>query len=239
MHLRKGLSAQAVAWIDQNGNAAAPTRTERIPPTSSSDLGIHSSVQDLLSKIRTDLDSFTDIEAYSLMLDGYLLSEPELKKLFGASSPITSPPWQFMEIRQWMAHPTTQYLNHLEIGQEKLFKVFRLSWTVTLLTAFTLGLVGWGGWLWQNDQLIKFWNSTISVKLLISSVAVLALGFLPWASRTFKLLRLIRSPSEFLTRLALRGLVPVIGSLIVWIHLAFFDPLFLTLGRIKRLRPPS
>ncbi|MEE9123911.1 MAG: patatin-like phospholipase family protein [candidate division NC10 bacterium] len=236
MHLRKGLSAQGIAWIDENGQPAARPKAERIPTMPSNQFGVDPGVQDLLSKVRTDLDSFTDIEACSLMLDGYLMSEPELRSAFSLTSPTEPTQWTFLNVRKWMATPTRRYLTHLEVAHEGLFKVFRLSWPTTLLTVLGVGLIGWGGWIWQGDRILEWWNSTISVRRIVGAAVVLGVGFIPWASRTFKLLRFLRSPSELLTRLVLRGLVPAIGSVFVWIHLAIFDPLFLSLGRIQRLK---
>ena len=235
MHLRKGVSAQAIGWIDQNGNPAA-RQTERIPATASQEFGVDPSVQELLSKIRTDLDSFTDIEGHSLMLDGYLMSEPELKRAFNVSPPPRSISWQFLDIRKWVAKPTPQYLAHLEVGQERLFKVFRLSWSVTFAVFLLLGFIGWGLWIWQQERILDWWNATLSIKQLIAGLLVLVLGFIPWASRMFKILRFLRSPSEIVLRIVLRGFLPAIGSIFVWIYLYTFDALFMSLGRVRRLR---
>jgi len=68
MHLRKGLSAEAIAWIDKDGKPAAPPKTERVPGIPCGQFGVDPRVQDRLSKIRTDLDSFTEIEASSRLL---------------------------------------------------------------------------------------------------------------------------------------------------------------------------
>ncbi|OGQ17551.1 MAG: hypothetical protein A3C54_07040 [Deltaproteobacteria bacterium RIFCSPHIGHO2_02_FULL_60_17] len=235
MHLRKGVSAQAIGWIDQNGNPAA-RQTERIPAMASQEFGVDPSVQELLSKIRTDLDSFTDIEGHSLMLDGYLMSAPELKRAFNVSPPPGSTSWQFLDIRKWVAKPTPQYLTHLEVGQERLFKVFRLSWSVTFAVFLLLGFIGWGLWIWQQERILNWWNATLSIKHLIAGLAILVLGFIPWASRMFKILRFLRSPSEIALRFVLRGLLPAIGSIFVWIYLYTFDVLFMSLGRVRRLR---
>lgn len=236
MHLRKGLSAEAIAWIDNNGQPAAPSNIERVAAIPSTQFGVDPRVQDRLSKIRTDLDSFTSIEAYSLMLDGYLMSEPELRSVFSPAGPVGPTPWNFLRVQRWMANPTPRYLTHLEVAHERLLKVFRLSWPVAILTAIVVALLGWGLWAWQGERLLEWWNSTVSIKQLVTAAVVAMLGFVPWLSRTFKLLRFLRSPAGFLTRVALRGALPAVGSLFVWIHLWIFNPLFLYLGRVERLR---
>lgn len=236
VHLRKGLSAEGFAWIDKDGQPAALPKTERVPGMPSSQFGVDPRVQDRLSKIRTDLDSFTEIEAYSLMLDGYLMSGPELSAVFSTPVPTTSAGWRFLAVRPWLAQPTKEYLKHLEVAQEKVFKVFRLSWPATALVAVALVLFAWGVWLWQGDRISAAWNATVPVKSLVTASVVLALGFVPWLSRAFKVLRFLRSPSELFVRLVLRGALPAFGSLFVWIYLLIFNPLFLHLGRVRRLK---
>lgn len=68
--------------------------------------------QHALAHIRTDLDSFTDVEAGCLQADAYQMSEPRLLKMtqYLSSQPITGS-WQF-----------GRYLNPLETGDEQLLK---------------------------------------------------------------------------------------------------------------------
>src|SRR5262249_1153295 len=73
MHLKKGLESDSVDWIGRQG----PTVTEfRTPLTA---YGVQKHVQRRLAAIRTDLDSFSDTEAYALMLDGYRMLDRELQ----------------------------------------------------------------------------------------------------------------------------------------------------------------
>ncbi len=238
MHLRKGLSAEAVAWLNKDGKPAAPPKRERTPGIPCEQFGVDARVQDRLSKIRTDLDSFTDIEAWSLMLDGYLMSGAELPSVFPSPAPPAPQVWNFLQVGPWLAKPTRKYLHHLEVAQELLFKVFRLSWPVTVLTGLVVGLIGWTVWKWWGDSILALLNRDVQIKQLVTMAVVFAIGFVPWASRTFKLLRFIRSPAEFLLRFVLRGLVPAVGSIFVWIHLLIFDRIFLRLGRVGRLKAP-
>jgi len=236
MHLRKGLSAEALAWIDKDGKPAAPPKTERVPGMPSSQFGVSSEVQDLLSKVRTDLDSFTEIEAYSLMLDAYLMSGPEMTAAFNVPAPTRSGGWRFLAMRPWLSAPTAGYLKHLVVAKERLFKVFRLSWLVTLSTALALLVIAWGVWASLSQASLGWWEFSFSTSDLVWGVVVAILCLIPWASRTFKVLGFLRTPSEFAVRLVLRGLLPAIGSAFVAIHLLIFDRLFLRLGRVDRLR---
>ena len=49
--------------------------------TCTTDYGVDKELQRKLVAIRTDLDSFSDVEAYSLMVSGYLMTEYEFKEL--------------------------------------------------------------------------------------------------------------------------------------------------------------
>src|SRR5690606_16784036 len=93
--------------------------------------GVDPEVQARLARIRTDLDSFTEIEARSLMLAAYQMSGPELERVFGSRTTAPSSDWDFLRMRAWMRRPTSAYLRHLDVGQSKVCKVYRLSWAAT------------------------------------------------------------------------------------------------------------
>jgi len=88
-----------------------------------------------LSNIRTDLDSFTDIEAFSLMYDGYCLSGNEIARRaqlsYSAPTPqdreaTRSGDWTFLAIREVIRSDPEKVLKHLQVGSHKLFKVWKL-----------------------------------------------------------------------------------------------------------------
>lgn len=74
VHLKDGLNQATIDAIGQapeTPKAALPTQTA---------YGIDLHIQSALSEIRTDLDSFTEVEAYSLMLSGYKAIRETLNK---------------------------------------------------------------------------------------------------------------------------------------------------------------
>lgn len=244
MHLRRGLSAKAVSWNGPDGQPAEAHKVERQPAATSESFGVAQQVQSLLSKIRTDLDSFTEVEAYSLMLDGYQMSEGELRKaggikqLISKKKKVDAPRWRFLEIAPWLAHPNPRYLRQLEVAGELLFKIFRLSWLVTIVTLLAVVGICFGLWALFKDEIIAFFSQSITIGKLFVILITLALGFIPKLSRIFKMFRFLRSPMEFLVRFVTRALPPAIGSLFVWIALRIYDPLFLRQGKLERLGPP-
>lgn len=251
MHLRKGLAARAVAWNDPDGNPAETDQRERDPLSPSEAFGVPQQVQDLLSRVRTDLDSFSDIEAYSLMLDGYNMSKVELKKLEGfrngagagpADKEPPKPGWRFLAVAPWMnpaKQPRPDYLEHLDVASEKFFKIFRLSWPITI-TTFVIVLTILGGLLfafWEEIKALLAIEVTIGALLLAS--VIFALGYVaPKLGRIFRVLRFMRTPAQVVAEFFGLLLLVAIGSLFIAFHLAIFDRLFLWYGRIEKLRPP-
>jgi NTE family protein len=112
VHLREGLPITERAWVDpKTGQPAEPDQIKQ-PTLPSSAFGVDARVQDLLSKVRTDLDSFTEVEAYSLMLNGYLVAgavlpqAPDIARLVSAKVQVGEEHWQFQRLAPWMAQPS-------------------------------------------------------------------------------------------------------------------------------------
>lgn len=245
MHLRKGLSATAVSWIGADDAVAEEPKPERQSRIAAEDFGVKQEVQLLLSKIRTDLDSFTEVEAYSLMADGYLMSRDELRRLSETAVRIVKKKenagasWRFLRIAPWLSNPTDGYKKQLDVGSELVFKIFRLSRTVTIVTIVIIAGLCLGALIVWMDDIVALFKTSFTVWKLALTLAVLALGFIPKLSQTFKILRFLRAPAEYMGRVLLRALPSAIASLFVWIHLYVYDKLFLRQGKLERLRPPA
>ena len=244
LHLRRGLAAQAVSWIGPDGRPAEQRQVERQPDAPSESFQVAQPVQELLSRIRTDLDSFTEVEAYSLMVDAYNMGRVELPRaqaiseLIPAAPQIGAPRWRFLAIAPWLLHPTPRYEKQLRVGGQLAFKVFRLSPAVTVVTLGVLLAFLLGAWSQFREPISRALSSSFTLGQLLLLVLVLSLGFVPRLSRAFRSLDVLRAPSEFVFRLVVRALPSTLGSAFVWLHLAIFDRLFLRYGRISRLGPP-
>ena len=146
--------------------------------------------------------------------------------------------WDFLAIAPWMSNPSRRFKKHLEVGGQRLFKLFRLKPLPAILTSFFgLGIL-FALWILLKDEIMALFSRSLTVGQLLIAVLVLLLGFIPRVSRVVKVLRFLRKPSEFLVRLVIRGVLPAIGALFVNIHLWIFDPIFLRTGKIKRLGQP-
>lgn len=106
-----------------------------------------------LSGIRTDLDAFSDAEAYALMYDGYQLLHDQL----GSSplNPLSSTDWQpnkawrFLAIRDVLRdHHRRDWLHaRIKVGSKQFFRAFQLrpglSWGVAIPLLAGVGVGLW------------------------------------------------------------------------------------------------
>ncbi|NOZ54787.1 MAG: patatin family protein [Gammaproteobacteria bacterium] len=113
IHMKKELETMPVDWI----NCDDPT----MPVSNKSSMtsySIDKDIQHKLAALRTDLDSFSDVEAYSLMLSGYLMTERHFKELnvqhqydkqpgswgnFNANAPRGE--WEFLKLESILKEP--------------------------------------------------------------------------------------------------------------------------------------
>ena len=235
--LREGLGIQQIGWFDKN-NIQAP---DILIPPSSQDFGVDPRVQDSLSKMRTDLDAFTEVEAYSLMLDAYLMSKMELdnyKKTVNCSdiqnsvSRFSNKDWAFLGIEKWMREPTEEYLKQLKVAQLTFGKaVMLLPWLLIPLffIAFVSLYVYW-------SQLVGLLFSSIPVYLIV--IALLPLVINRIAPDLLKLLPFLEAlrPTAMLAKAVGKVMLLTMGTVFVQLYLWIINPLFLKYGRLSNLK---
>ena len=235
--LREGLGIQQIGWFDKN-NIQAP---DILIPPSSQDFGVDPRVQDSLSKMRTDLDAFTEVEAYSLMLDAYLMSKMELdnfKKTVNCSdiqnsvSRFSNKDWAFLGIEKWMREPTEEYLKQLKVAQLTFGKALMLlPWLLIPLffIAFVSLYVYW-------SQLVGLLFSSIPVYLIV--IALLPLVINRIAPDLLKLLPFLEAlrPTAMLAKAVGKVMLLTMGTVFVQLYLWIINPLFLKYGRLSNLK---
>lgn len=104
LHLRRGVGALALRPTPHEGGA--PPEPAHEPPTSRA-FGVDPEVQSLLSRVRTDLDAFTDAEIFALTYDGYVMARHALDEDGAPTAPpLALPPpaerWTFWAIAPLM-----------------------------------------------------------------------------------------------------------------------------------------
>lgn len=111
VHLKKGLSAPPRDWVgcvepySPEDDALAPGVGSQRPA-----YGIDEDVQRVLADLRTDLDDFSDEEAYALMASGYAMARYEFAKAMpdeGVTGPVAMPAggWPFAAALARLAAP--------------------------------------------------------------------------------------------------------------------------------------
>ena len=162
VHLKGDLNVDPVDWID----CLDPyDPREDVQPLWRHDrytrYGIAKDVQQLLSALRTDLDSFSEAEAYALMTSGYRMTEFQIKQekcVEGFPEPTQSEPWKFLEIEEYMRGSSkgNKYLKKLlTVGSNSAFKV------------------------WQIDPILK---NLLRIVLVLIAVAIIALVYSWWTT---------------------------------------------------------
>ena len=148
VHLKGDLNVDPVDWID----CLDPyDPREDVQPLWRHDrytrYGIAKDVQQLLSALRTDLDSFSEAEAYALMTSGYRMTEFQIKQekcvedFFEATQ---DEPWKFLEIEDFMrdSGKGNKYLKKLlAVGSNSAFKVWHIDPVLKNLARLVLVLI--------------------------------------------------------------------------------------------------
>jgi predicted acylesterase/phospholipase RssA len=129
VHLKKGLPAPPHDWIgcrepyNPEDDALAPGTGSNRP-----DYGIDEEVQRALAELRTDLDSFSDEEAYSLMAAGYAMARYELPRALSGQGVEPSfegtVSWPFADALKRLDDPSSRgnLLDALRPGHARFFR---------------------------------------------------------------------------------------------------------------------
>lgn len=235
MHLRKDLGVRKIPWIDQDGKPAEGGGPS-IPPKTG-DFGVASAVQELLSNVRTDLDAFTEVEAYSLMLDGYRMSAPELNTFrndegFGAAQATPSADWSFLAIAPVIDAPTPDYTKQLKVSGLRFGKTMMLIPALSvLLTAILLLLLIM---LWPYLKLLLEIRIPVSVIAVLIAVVVAYRHLMKW-ERMFEFLKPVRLAVDAVKRIILNVAPALLLMPFIWIYLRLINPLYLWRGRVDNL----
>jgi predicted acylesterase/phospholipase RssA len=125
VHLTKDLDQELITWIGG----------EKKPPPVTSDVtsyGIRKDVQQRLAEVRTDLDSFSECEAFALMTSGYQmtkqsLTHENLPTLVAKNASWTQTAWPFLAIEPALAGKhaaTSDVLARLCDSNKRFFRVW-------------------------------------------------------------------------------------------------------------------
>lgn len=240
VHLKDDLDVDPIDWIgcldpfDASDDARPAYR--RGPLTR---YGIAKDVQELLSGVRTDLDSFSDVEAFALMTSGYRMTEHEFKFsncVEGFPEPKEQHPWDFLAVEDGLkgSGPKYDYLKRrLQVSNARAFRIWKISQVLKLVSLIlAAAAVALAVWFWFNygETIIAIPQFTIwTLGILIGSLvaAILLIAFV------LKKIMGIGRMTETLVRSVMFLAIGPLGAVASLVHLLIFDRLFLRDGSQK------
>ena len=239
IHLKKGLQSPPVDWIDCEDPYDASDSEEFYDPAKDSDslqltrYGILKKVQIRLSAVRTDLDSFSDVEAFALMTSGYHMTENEFAGcITGFPNAQGSQPWRFLGIEKPMKQLAgckdehEKLIQLLDAAKSTGFKI----WTISKALRYVSMLLGVGALAALVWLIVDVWQKSLPQtpvwKLLLPILIIAGLVIVG------KLIAKVRRVHKSLDEVALGLFLFAIGWLAAGIHLLVFDKWFLSRGRV-------
>ena len=257
VHLKQDLGAVDVAWSACPEEWRVSEFERGSGGRADTDYGVERNIQKRLAMIRTDLDSFSDAEAYALMASGYRMTEHKFKTAECLRSlPLRDDrcaDWKFLRVEQQMkpgGEKRAELERVLTAGGSTFFKIWKLSrilkYGLRVLAAVAVILALWASyrrpdanllpagvfrWLQENLTYSAIRKTAfVTVALTVASM-VFTYFFGQATART--LMRLVKL-RDTLTHLAAAVAMCLVGWLVARVHLHLFDWLFLRYGRIGK-----
>jgi hypothetical protein len=244
IHLKKDLQTLPLDWTKCNDPTVFPQQTVSTTP-----YGVDRDLQRKLAAIRTDLDSFTEVEAYSLMLSGYLMTEFEIHELDKKHQDEGEPgswgdfdinahrgDWIFLKLENLLRQPPdsadarrVDLGKQLEVGGALAFKIWKLSRPLRA----TAWVTGAAALILLVCFLQAFWNTQVSLPSVSVKVLVLLILF-SVGGIMVPVLKWLR-PQEAMRGYGTKAAIALFGFAFSNLHMHLFDRLFLSRGRLKRL----
>lgn len=226
LHLKRELPVRDVDWVECDNPrqlTAEELRRDREELTS---YGILKRVQEQIAGIRTDLDSFSDAEAYALMTSGCKMVRVQFAPAIqGFPTSALRHDWEFLRIADALDHKAgpepTRMARLLAVANQTGFKIWHLV-PALRWTALGLAIAVACGLLWTAWSLRDAPGASVARGIIGVVIVAAVLGALLRAVRYRKTVH----------QIALGAALTTLGGAAAWIHLRVFDPWFLARGRI-------
>ncbi len=251
VHMRQGLQEPAINYSG-SGDPEAPPQAGGCTA-----YGVDRELARLLAEVRTDLDSFSEVECCALMASGYQVTRQALLDLdsahqasgaagtwcdFDVQAPPASgisgaPRWLFAPLLPLLALPPdsrnaqrTDLARQLAGAKVQFGRVWgQVPALGWLRDGLAVAVIAWLLW-W----LVGHWGQPVTLAWG-SSVGKLTLAALITVGALFSPAIKYLDPRSALRNFVLGTLTALLGSLASVLHLALFEPLMRRRGRLVRL----
>jgi len=258
VHLKKDLDNSPVDW------KGCPPYLTIAPPYATEDLtgyGVPKDIQKRLARIRTDLDTFCDLESFALMTSGYLMTKVGYDEAFGRP-PEETPTvnWNFLRVAEVMKNTGNVYREErayldrvLDAGSGLAFKVWKLSpglktvSRIAVALAFVVALAALALAVWTfpdwrhaavvSPEKLKSAGELVTFGLIAAAVVALLVA---------ALLVYVAGRVVGVTKWADTLAGKIVGVLLVFlgypaakIHLWFFEDRYKKCGSLERIVGPA
>jgi predicted acylesterase/phospholipase RssA len=220
MHLQTGLPARE--------RTPGGKVVEKDAKLESTDFGVAEDVQRALAQVRTDLDSFCEVEVWALMADAYQLTGrivPTRAELAALGTPGSKRDWAFEVVAEQLAQPSKKFMKAIHTSKQRFLKPARmlpplLPLTLLLLLA-AVGAAVYGLWVLLTPH---------GTALFIAGLATLgALAIYAGSEKAY-----VKPVAIALFDVVLPALLAIPLVLVSWLQLGA-GRWWLALGRAKRL----
>jgi hypothetical protein len=241
VHTRKELETVPLDWINcQDPQLIAQTKT------SQTSYGIDRELQEKIVAMRTDLDTFTEVEAYALMASGYRITQREFELLQeqhrkdgragtwgNYDIEATEEDWPFRKLEPLMAmkRDTNKQSEDLHYQLDIASRIFSKAWhlipayKIFVISVGVITLLGLGYLAWQfRDKIII---EEISLGALMIYITPLIIALL------VPMFHWLMPSSKF--SILFKGSIVVFGYALAKIHLSLVNQWFLVRGELDRL----
>ena len=226
MHLRKNLYPSPISWYGCNEplhflNAGLDLENDSVTPYQ-----IDAKIQDLISKIRTDLDAFSEQEAFALMYSGYQMTKYEFRQ---GKEVMEAPAenWHFFSVADEMLEPKEdgKFASVLALGSSLFGKVLQINLGIKIFSyAFASAFIVF--------FIIRFYlneepSNTDTAIAFVVITTLLVLLFSGKVKKHFNLQTTIANILLFILGTLILG--PLVN-----IYMLFFNKIYLKYGEVAK-----
>jgi predicted acylesterase/phospholipase RssA len=226
MHLRKNLYPAPISWYGCDEPLHFLNSGTNFEKNSITPYKIDAKIQDLISKIRTDLDAFSEQEAFALMYSGYQMTKYEFRQ----GKEIMEAPaqeWRFFSVAKEMLHPEPdgKLIAVLNMASILFGKVLQISFAIKVLSYMIASTT-------IVTFIIRFYLKTkpSNIDATIGATVVATLLVLFFSERVKKYFNL----QKLIEAIFLLFLGTFIIGFLINIYMLLFNKVYLSYGEVAK-----